>query len=152
MRQSKVTHVLMEVSSHSLDQHRVLGCEFDAAIFTNLTQDHLDYHESLDEYFLCKRLLFTQYLAPGMSHKKGTAVVNIDDEYGERLARSIDYSMVKVGIDGPADIRAKNIKDEITGLFADMDFKGKKLPMNSELTGRFNLENILCASGAWPKN
>jgi len=148
MKKAGVTHVIMEVSSHSLDQYRVLGCEFNAGIFTNLTQDHLDYHQTLDEYFLCKKKLFTDYLDQAASGKTGTAVVNIDDEYGDRLAQSIDYSMFRVGISGAADISAKNIKDEISGLCADLDINGSELPITSPLTGRFNLENILCAAGA----
>lgn len=64
MKLAGVTHVIMEVSSHSLDQHRVDGCDFNAAVFTNLTQDHLDYHEGFEDYFACKRTLFTRYLGP----------------------------------------------------------------------------------------
>jgi UDP-N-acetylmuramoyl-L-alanyl-D-glutamate--2,6-diaminopimelate ligase len=77
-----VRAVCMEVSSHALDQERVAGIDFDAAVFTNLTQDHLDYHRDMEEYFACKRLLFTrQEKAP-----VPWASVNVDDPYGARIA------------------------------------------------------------------
>ncbi|WDP89449.1 MAG: UDP-N-acetylmuramoyl-L-alanyl-D-glutamate--2,6-diaminopimelate ligase [Desulfobacter sp.] len=142
MKKAGVTHVLMEVSSHSLDQYRVLGCEFDAAIFTNLTQDHLDYHHDLDAYYRCKKKLFTDYL------DAGTAVINIDDEYGRRLAHEISGHLLTTSVDGTADISAEKVKDEITGLSAQLTLKGLTLSMRSALAGRFNLENILGAAGA----
>ncbi|MGD9824789.1 UDP-N-acetylmuramoyl-L-alanyl-D-glutamate--2,6-diaminopimelate ligase [Desulfobacter sp.] len=148
MKLAGVTHVIMEVSSHSLDQHRVDECNFNAAVFTNLTQDHLDYHDGLEDYFACKRTLFTGHLGPFGDGTRGKAVINIDNAYGTRLADSLDLPVIRVSADHQADIRAINVTDDIHGLKATLDFSGVQATMHSALTGRFNLENILCAAGA----
>ncbi|WP_321495531.1 UDP-N-acetylmuramoyl-L-alanyl-D-glutamate--2,6-diaminopimelate ligase [uncultured Desulfobacter sp.] len=155
MKFAGVTHVIMEVSSHSLDQHRVDECEFNAAVFTNLTQDHLDYHDGLEDYFACKRTLFTGHLGPFSDGNRGKAVINIDNDYGARLAESLTLPVIRVSADRQddnrpreAEIKAINITDDIHGLKATLDFTGVQTPMQSVLTGRFNLENILCAAGA----
>lgn len=148
MKLAGVTHVIMEVSSHSLDQQRVDRCDFNAAIFTNLTQDHLDYHDGLEDYFACKKSLFTEYLDLFEDGSGVKAVINIDDEYGTRLADSLDQPVIRVSADREADIRAIDITDDIHGLKGTLDFSGVQAPMTSVLTGRFNLENILCAAGA----
>ncbi len=148
MKLAGVTHVIMEVSSHSLDQHRVDECNFNAAVFTNLTQDHLDYHDGLEDYFACKRTLFTGHLGPFGDGTRGKAVINIDNAYGTRLADSLDLPVIRVSANHQADIRAINVTDDIHGLKATLDFSGVHIPMHSVLTGRFNLENILCAAGA----
>lgn len=148
MKLAGVTHVIMEISSHSLDQHRVDGCDFNAAVFTNLTQDHLDYHDGLNDYFACKRTLFTRYTGPFEDGTRGKAVINIDDEYGTRLADSLDQPVIRVSADREADIKAINITDDIHGLDGTLDFSGVQAPIHSKLTGHFNLENILCAAGA----
>jgi murE/murF fusion protein len=148
MKLAGVTHVIMEVSSHSLDQHRVDGCEFNAAVFTNLTQDHLDYHDGFEDYFACKRTLFTRYIGPFEDGVRGKAVINIDNEYGIRLADSIKPPVIRVSAERDADIRAVDITDDINGLKGTLDFTGVQAPLTSVLTGHFNLENILCAAGA----
>lgn len=148
MKLAGVTHVIMEVSSHSLDQHRVDECDFNAAVFTNLTQDHLDYHEGFEDYFACKRTLFTRHLGPFEDGTRGKAVINIDNKYGTRLADGLELPMIRVSADREADIRAIDITDDIHGLKGTLNFSGVHIPMTSVLTGRFNLENILCAAGA----
>ncbi|NWH04762.1 UDP-N-acetylmuramoyl-L-alanyl-D-glutamate--2,6-diaminopimelate ligase [Desulfobacter latus] len=148
MKLAGATHVIMEVSSHSLDQHRVDGCDFNAAVFTNLTQDHLDYHNGLDDYFACKRTLFTRHLGPFGDGTRGKAVINIDNQYGIRLADSLDQPVIRVSATCDADIRAIDITDDIHGLKGTLDVSGVQAPIHSKLTGRFNLENILCAAGA----
>ena len=148
MKLAGVTHVIMEVSSHSLDQHRVEACDFNAAVFTNLTQDHLDYHDGLEDYFACKRTLFTRHLDPFGDGTRGKAVINIDNTYGTRLADSLDLPVIRVSADHQAQIRAIDTTDDIHGLKTILDFSGVQTPMHSVLTGRFNLENILCAAGA----
>ena len=148
MKLAGVTHVIMEVSSHSLDQHRVDECDFNAAVFTNLTQDHLDYHDGFEDYFACKKNLFTGHLGPFRDGTRGKAVINIDNAYGTRLADSLDLPVIRVSADHDADIRAIDITDDIHGLNSTLDFSGVQVPMHSRLTGRFNLENILCAAGA----
>ncbi|SLM30692.1 putative UDP-N-acetylmuramoyl-tripeptide--D-alanyl-D-alanine ligase [Desulfamplus magnetovallimortis] len=84
MKNQGVTHVIMEVSSHAIDLHRVRECAFDVAIFTNLTRDHLDYHKNMGAYFACKKRLFTKLLKRG--GKNGKSVINIEDDYGKELS------------------------------------------------------------------
>jgi UDP-N-acetylmuramoyl-L-alanyl-D-glutamate--2,6-diaminopimelate ligase len=99
---------VMEVSSHALEQQRVLGVHFDTAIFTNLTQDHLDYHGAMDEYFAAKQRLFTpEYLG----EKSGGAVINIDDDHGRRLAASA-FPEVRLtyGLHQTASLRAVDVR------------------------------------------
>lgn len=153
MRTAGVTHVVMEVSSHSLDQYRVEGCQFDAAVFTNLTQDHLDYHEDLEEYFACKKRLFTDFL--GQANPNAAAVINLDDTFGRRLAAELDCPKLLVsrivdtrGDADAADLRAEDVSDEITGLSFTLKAGDQARKVSAGLIGAFNLENILCAAGA----
>jgi murE/murF fusion protein len=148
MKQAGVTHVIMEVSSHGLDQHRVDGCEFDAGIYTNLTQDHLDYHATMDEYFNCKQRFFTDFLGPKSQTKKAMAVINIDNDRGKSLASSLAYTKFLVSHTQTADIFASNITDDINGLSGTISLAGEPFLLKTALTGTFNLENILCAAGA----
>ncbi len=153
MKEAGVTHVIMEVSSHGLDQHRIDGCEFDAGVYTNLTQDHLDYHSTMDEYFRCKRRFFTDFLGPKSQTKTAPAVINIDNDRGKRLAKNLAYTKFLVSHSQSTDaqasnIRASNITDEINGLSGTISLAGDPFFLKTGLTGTFNLENILCAAGA----
>ncbi len=147
MKTAGVTHVIMEVSSHGLDLNRVDTCMFDAGVFTNLTQDHLDYHESLDAYFNCKKRFFTDFLGPG-GKNNAPAVLNIDHETGSLLSRTLDGPTFTVGTRPPADMISMDVTDDIHGLSGSLCLKNRSIPFSSPLTGRFNLENILCAAGA----
>src|SRR5437867_1234193 len=99
---------VMEVSSHALDQKRVGGIEFDVAIFTNLTQDHLDYHGTMESYFNAKEKLFS---ALPESSKRAAAIINIDDRYGERLAHTLQPEItLTYGFDEAAKVRATGIQ------------------------------------------
>ncbi|GAB6142615.1 UDP-N-acetylmuramoyl-L-alanyl-D-glutamate--2,6-diaminopimelate ligase [Desulfocicer niacini] len=138
-----VTHVVMEVSSHALDLHRVRDCFFDAAIFTNLTQDHLDYHKTMGAYWACKKKLYTRQLARGS--KNGRAIINIDDQRGADLAQTLLPAPITTGTG--ADVRAIDIVEDISGIRAMLDIHGIKNHFSSDLTGAFNLENILSAAG-----
>ena len=148
MKQAGVTHVIMEVSSHGLDQGRIEGCEFDAGIYTNLTQDHLDYHGTMADYFRCKKRFFTDFLGPKSKTGLAPAVINIDDDKGKCLAESILYTKFLVSHSQPADILAKDITDDINGLSGTICLAGNQFTLKTSLTGKFNLENILCAAGA----
>jgi len=130
---------VMEVSSHSLALSRVFGLEFEAACFTNLTQDHLDFHGTMEEYFKAKHILFE-----GLS-SKASAVSNADDPYGRRIlegtaARTFTYSRT-----GPADVRLRDVKMTVAGMKLSVEYKGRTRELESRLTGRFNVENILAA-------
>ncbi len=131
MRASGIDAVAMEVSSHGLDQHRVDGVRFSRAVFTNLSQDHLDYHASMETYFEAKARLFT----PEMSER---AVVNVDDGYGRRLAAN-GLPTLTYGLDAVADVRGTDVHTGEDGI----RFVAAGLPIRSGLRGRFNVENCL---------
>jgi len=147
MKNHGVTHVIMEVSSHGLDLNRVDYCEFDAGVFTNLTQDHLDYHKTIKEYFNCKKRFFTHLL--GLNNKNNAvAVLNIDDPKGEALLKTLDYKTVGVSTKKKTDVFSQNMTDDIHGLSGTLCLPNGMFNLASSLTGTFNLENILCAAGA----
>ncbi|MCM2285407.1 MAG: UDP-N-acetylmuramoyl-L-alanyl-D-glutamate--2,6-diaminopimelate ligase [Desulfobacula sp.] len=147
MKAAGVSHVVMEVSSHGIDLNRVDFCRFDAGIFTNLTQDHLDYHKNLEDYFQCKQRFFTQFLG-ARGKNNAPAVLNIDDEKGEVLFNSLDCRKISVSTVKRADIYSRDIRDDINGLSGTLCLDDTTVQFSSALTGRFNLENILCAAGA----
>lgn len=145
MREAGCQSCAMEVSSHALVQSRVYGVRFDAAGFTNLTQDHLDYHESLENYFNAKTRLFT-----GESgHQVRVAVVNIDDPYGrvlvERLPTGVE--VVTYGFSASADLRAVNVVLTPGGSQCEVEWAGGRAHLTLGLPGRYNILNALCALG-----
>lgn len=137
----------MEASSHALDQMRVYGVRFVAAGFTNLSQDHFDYHKGFEDYYLCKRRLFEQM---GEDNPGAPAVINIDDPYGARLYKdclSLNVKPISYSVAGDADITATQIElgaDETQFLFSAF---GNASIVKTGLVGRFNISNILCAAG-----
>jgi UDP-N-acetylmuramoyl-L-alanyl-D-glutamate--2,6-diaminopimelate ligase len=136
MRDSGDEAVVMEVSSHALALHRADAIHWAVAIFTNLTQDHLDFHPTMEDYFLAKRRLFQS--------GPETAVINVDDPYGARLAAELPGA-VTVAIDAPdAHLRATGIESDATGSTFTVD----GLALRSPLPGRFNVLNTLCAVAA----
>ena len=142
-----ITHVIMEVSSHGLDLDRVYGCEFDGAIFTNLTRDHLDYHPTMDHYFESKRKLFSDTLV--MSPKaRRFAVTNQDDPRGEAIVEGIDLPVFRYGLGPSCPISADQVISTFEGLSCRVKTSGGSLAVRSRLIGRFNLYNILAAVGA----
>jgi len=141
-----VTHVVMEVSSHALDMGRVDHCSFRAGVFTNLTRDHLDYHRTMEDYYLAKRKFFEQIL----SRKPDVCrIVNIDDPWGKRLIEESGGLASSFGIDSPADFTADEVELSIRGIHAKICApQSGKIPVRSPLIGRFNLYNILAAASA----
>ncbi len=137
---------VMEVSSHALEQKRVAGIEFDVAIFTNLTQDHLDYHGDMENYFAAKQKLFTR--AAGGS-KKASVVINIDDSAGARLARATDAEIkLTYGINGAASIRATKVQLGPDVSQFTIETPKKNFACRLPLIGRHNIYNALAATGA----
>lgn len=137
---------VMEVSSHALDQKRVFGVEFDVAIFTNLTQDHIDYHGSMENYFATKQILF-QALAQGA--KRGTAVINIDDQYGLRLVRPGQAEIqLTYGLQRTAKLRASQIRLDRQGSRFSVETPRGRFACRLPLIGRHNVYNALAAAGA----
>ena len=139
----------MEVSSHALVQERVRGLEWDVAVFTNLTQDHLDFHGTMENYFEAKATLFTQ-LAGQKSKTKPAAVINIDDSYGAKLADRIrkTTSVITYGVGAQADFRASNYHAEFAGTSYQLDARGKSYLVRVPLIGRFNVANSMAALAA----
>lgn len=139
----------MEVSSHALAQERTRGLEWDVAVFTNLTQDHLDFHGSMDVYFAEKAKLFIG-LGKQQTKKKAVAIVNIDDRYGEKLADQLgkEVSIVTYGMGTRADFRASNYRPEFSGTSFQLDARGKSYLVRVPLIGRFNVANSLAALAA----
>lgn len=139
--------VVMEASSHSLHLSRVEGCLFDAGVFTNLTQDHLDFHTSLDDYFQAKALLFTRYAESSAVEKPFGAVVNVDDHFGRTLAELCPYPVVTYGVESEANVVAEGIEIAPTGATFVVRTATGRTRVNLKLTGRFNVYNALAAFG-----
>ena len=140
--------VVMEVSSHSLEQHRADGCLFDVAVFTNLTRDHLDYHLDMESYFASKLRLFTDLLAPTDAKPLRRAVVNLDDPYGARIARGASAPVLTYAMAGGADLTVAEVAFSVDGIRCRIATPVGEIAIASELLGRFNLYNILAAVGA----
>lgn len=143
---------VMEVSSHALTLARVRGIEFDAVVFTNLTQDHLDYHKSMEAYFEAKASLFTGIAA---QQKPCKAVINIDDSHGRRLVQLLGKSapVITYGQGVRADFRASNIRIDFNGTSYQLDANGKSYLVRLPLIGVFNVYNSLAAiAAAWVLN
>jgi len=137
-------YAVIEVSSHALSQGRVLGCPFEAAVFTNLTQDHLDFHRTMEDYFQAKALLF------GENYLKGRAIVNLDDEYGQRLAQTIPPPQLwTYSLDNPlADLHLSNVDYTASGVSGQLHTPQGTIAFTSPLVGQFNLQNLMAAVGA----
>jgi UDP-N-acetylmuramoyl-L-alanyl-D-glutamate--2,6-diaminopimelate ligase len=133
----------LEASSHSLMMDRLWGCHFQAAVFTNLTREHMDFHKTFEDYFAAKRRLF-EGTGAGPAE---VAILNADDEYGTRL-HGIAKSTVTYGIENPADISAKKFQLNFSGLTFTAHTPDGKLQISSSLVGRINVYNLLAAIGA----
>ncbi|WP_281349711.1 UDP-N-acetylmuramoyl-L-alanyl-D-glutamate--2,6-diaminopimelate ligase [Ornithinibacillus caprae] len=143
-----VDKVIMEVSSHALDLGRVYGCDFDVAIFTNLSQDHLDYHDSMEDYLRAKSLLFAQLGNRYEEKHPKFAIINVDDSSSGLLQRSTAQHVITYGCENEAHIRAENIKLDATGTSFILITPVGKVPIKSKLIGKFNVYNMLAASAA----
>lgn len=146
MVENGASYCVMEISSHALDQNRTAGLNFSSAVFTNLTQDHLDYHHGFETYFAAKRKLFVGETAPRHS------LINGDDEYGKRLHRELSMfnkrvmnEMSRYGINEVADYQAKNITMNLSGLNFDLHHGKKVYPIQAPLTLKHNVYNVLAA-------
>ncbi len=136
-----IKYCAMEVSSHALDQDRVSGINFSQAIFTNLTQDHLDYHKNLENYFLAKTKLFRSLPASSF------AIINNDDSYGRRIKRLTKAKILTYGIKNPSMIMARDIDFGMHSTEFTLVAPKMKLRIKTNLAGRYNIYNILAAVG-----
>lgn len=144
MVEREIDVAFMEVSSHALDLGRVYGCDFDVALFTNLSQDHLDYHENMENYLEAKTLLFTS-LGNAYNDKQKFAIFNADDVRSKMMIQKTMQPIVTYGIKRDADIMAKDIKYTLTSTtFTVVTPKGN-FTVNSQLNGEFNVYNMLAA-------
>jgi UDP-N-acetylmuramoyl-L-alanyl-D-glutamate--2,6-diaminopimelate ligase len=136
---------VMEVSSHALDQGRVRSIEFDVAVFTNLTQDHLDYHQTMQEYAKAKAQLFSTLKGEKPFAKK--VIVNADSPYSAQMIADCPAEVLSYGIERPSDLRAQEIRLSAMGMEFDVNFRGKTHLFTSSSIGRFNVYNLLAATG-----
>jgi UDP-N-acetylmuramoyl-L-alanyl-D-glutamate--2,6-diaminopimelate ligase len=142
-----ISHVIMEVSSHGLDLDRVFGCQFDAAVFTNLTSEHLDYHKTLEKYFESKKKLFSDALVKSL--KKGRfAVTNLDDPRGEKIVEGIGLPVIRYGLSPSCDVTADQVVSSFQGLSCRVRTPKGDLSILSNLIGDFNVYNVLAAVSA----
>ncbi|HEU4388228.1 MAG TPA: UDP-N-acetylmuramoyl-L-alanyl-D-glutamate--2,6-diaminopimelate ligase [Blastocatellia bacterium] len=135
---------VMEVSSHSIELHRADALGFEAAVFTNLTRDHLDYHRTMENYFAAKRKLFDGTL--GSAPK--SSIINSDDEYGRRLAKMSTGNLTTYGLSESADVRTRSFDLAASGLRFVAETPAGKVEIESRLVGRPHVYNILAAVGA----
>lgn len=135
------THVTMEASSHALQLGRLYGVQFETAVFTNLTRDHLDFHGSMEDYFAAKQLLFTSEGAPGPRF----AVVNYDDSFGRSLQFKSDTEVFWYGFKEGADARAQRVSSGFDTLRFEVQHRGRTYPLESSLVGEVNVYNILAS-------
>jgi UDP-N-acetylmuramoyl-L-alanyl-D-glutamate--2,6-diaminopimelate ligase len=145
MRDGGITGAAMEVSSHALALSRVAGTEFDVAVFTNLTQDHLDFHGTLEEYARAKRRLF-EALAAGKKPRRA-AVVNADDPAGAGMVRGLSLDTLRFGIRGASEIFPRKFTSGIDGIHMEVKTPRGELTITSPLVGEHNVMNLLGAVG-----
>ena len=141
-------YAVMEVSSHALALNRVEGCEFDLAVFTNLTRDHLDFHHTMEDYFESKRRLFSDLIRSPKKSRPKRAVINRDDPWGRRLIETIEAPVWTYGLEGRADLAANDLRSRLEGLAFTAVTPIGSFPVRSALVGRYNVYNLLAAIGA----
>lgn len=147
MADEKVDTALMEVSSHALDLGRVRGVDYDIAVFTNLSQDHLDYHRDMADYRRAKGLLFAQ-LGNVYDGKKKIAVLNNDDEASEEYRKSTAAQVITYGIEQPSDITAENIHITNKGTTFTLKTTQETMKVEMKLIGKFSVYNVLASVAA----
>jgi UDP-N-acetylmuramoyl-L-alanyl-D-glutamate--2,6-diaminopimelate ligase len=145
MKEIGVTDIIMEASSHSLDQGRTMGLQWSRALFTNFSRDHLDYHAGMEEYFQAKSRLFTA-LGGDQGNKEAQAIINMDDPRGRILEKMVTVPVVSYGLEGGWMVRAADIELSVNGVRFTLVTPAKNIPITSSLLGRINIYNILGAA------
>lgn len=152
MKKADVDVAIMEVSSHALDQYRVAGLDFHAGVFTNLTQDHLDYHADMEDYFRAKSMLFRDYPLPRKAN-----ILNYNDPYGRRLLKACedavgygigDTALVEQEVGSKSMVQGRILSMTGQGIELETSFKGKSWVIRSPLIGAYNAMNLLAAQAA----
>lgn len=147
MADSGVRHMVIEVSSHALDQKRTGQCPFRVGILTNISRDHLDYHGTMDEYFRAKSILFRD-LCTGYHEGECYGIINRDDPRGEEMASLTRARVLTYGVERDADFKTDLFKANGGGIKAGIITPGGKIEINSPLLGKINIYNILAATAA----
>ena len=142
-----VTHVVMEASSHAMDQYRIRNCWFDVAVYTNLSQDHLDFHGDMEAYWSSKKSLFTEYLTKGPKKDKAIAVINCDDDRGSELADNLPMPVIKTGPVSGSEVKAEKFQCKLIGTTGKAATHEGSFDFITPLVGTHNVENILNAAG-----
>jgi len=148
MLQAGVTHVVMEASSHSMALYRIRGCRFDVAVFTNLSQDHLDFHGNMQAYWASKKRLFTEYLNQGPKKNAAVAVINCDDPKGAELVKNLARPIIRTGSARACEIRVADARYDLTGTRGRVSTPQGGFDFKTPLVGIHNVANILSAAGA----
>ncbi|MEK7376233.1 MAG: UDP-N-acetylmuramoyl-L-alanyl-D-glutamate--2,6-diaminopimelate ligase [Candidatus Margulisiibacteriota bacterium] len=146
MAKNGATHVVMEVSSHSLSLKRVRGIDFDVAVYTNLSHDHLDFHKTMESYFDAKLSLFRNL--GGGSKKNTVAVVNMDDDYSETIEQETQAKLITYSTSKEADVSAKILRYDMDAMALEINLKGEKTVIETCLVGPFNASNVAAAFAA----
>lgn len=148
MVEEDVEVATMEVSSHALDLGRVHGIDFDIAVFTNLSQDHLDYHETMEQYLFAKSLLFSQLGNSLNQRKKKYAIINQDDAHASFLKKVTSQPILTYGITNKANFQATDLELKASGISFNMQTPEGIINISSKLMGMFSVYNILAAAAA----
>ena len=141
------TYLVAEVSSHALEVGRVSGFHFHTAVFTNLTQDHLDFHGTMDAYGAAKRRLFVPSEDPVSPEAPKHAVINLDDPAGARMMPDPETSTITYGLSADAALRAEDVSTGLDGVRFDLTWQGARQAVSSPLVGEINVSNLLAAAG-----
>lgn len=147
MYEAGVTHVVMEVSSHAIEQARIAHCFFDVAAFTNLSQDHLDFHGSMEAYGAVKKRLFADYLRRMPKRLNAAAVINVTHKFGRDLFDGVIGPKLSVAVDQAADVVLENLRTDLDGIKARLETPRGRLFLESPLIGAYNQENLVLAAG-----
>jgi len=142
-----ITHVIMEVSSHAIDLNRIDYCWMDVGVFTNLSQDHLDYHKEMDQYWNCKKRLFSEHLVSGPKANRAQTVINGDDVRGRELIGELPLDGLTFGYSDHLNISAHKLQYDLRGISGSIKTPAGVFDIKTTLLGRHNAENILCATG-----
>jgi UDP-N-acetylmuramoyl-L-alanyl-D-glutamate--2,6-diaminopimelate ligase len=148
MADAGVTHVIAEVSSHAVDLRRIDDCDFDLGVFTNLAPEHLDYHKTMESYYLAKKRFFAEVLPRSRKRHDWKMVINADDEWGQRLLREVKIPALAYGLNDAWAIKAHAPEFLLDGIRAEIDLPEGVISISTPLIGKFNLYNILAAAGA----
>ncbi len=152
MCEKNLDYAVMEVSSHALALDRCLSVDFDTAVFTNLTQDHLDFHKDMEDYYLTKLKIFKQIAEHSDENGRKKAVINVDDPYGKRMAEYLQQfpkqiTTITYAVDNQADIKANNVHVAADGVSFDVVSDRHSMGFRLQLSGLFNVYNCLAAIG-----